>query len=272
MRKMYETRYVAFADILGFSALVRRIPREPGIYDNIVEALRQMRTPTLPVPTSEDIQFRAQQFSDGIALSTTVSAGGLWYLLFSIDALCFSLLQSGIFVRGGVSKGQLHHDNEIVFGQGFLDAYHLESQVARYPRIILSRHVYADARRYADELEVCQVYSDSRIIRSDDGPAFLHVLLDLEMFNRTPKSQSTAGAEGHYLVKVGQQIRTELEKRLDETMDEPSYFEKTRWFADYWNRRVAKCDCGDDVWFKPIAIPGGIDDNTINRLPFYGAF
>jgi hypothetical protein len=43
----------------------------------------------------------------------------------------------GFLLRGGITIGDIVHDDEVVFGPGLNRAYELESQVARMPRIIL---------------------------------------------------------------------------------------------------------------------------------------
>ncbi|MCE2706563.1 MAG: hypothetical protein LW807_05745 [Proteobacteria bacterium] len=53
---------------------------------------------------------------------------------FWIDALC-----KGVLLRGGITKGLLHHNKNKVFGDALIDAYELESKVANYPRIIISK-------------------------------------------------------------------------------------------------------------------------------------
>jgi hypothetical protein len=43
----------------------------------------------------------------------------------------------GFFIRGGVTVGDIVHDEHVVFGPALNRAYHLESQVADKPRIVL---------------------------------------------------------------------------------------------------------------------------------------
>lgn len=269
--QVFQERYVGFIDILGFSALVRSAANAPQNIQLILRALQDMKALEKRHNGLQDARttaFRAQNFSDSIVMSSEVSPNGLWYLMLSVDALCFGLLQAGLFTRGGVSKGLLYHDDEVVFGPGLLDAYHLESQIARHPRVIVGRDVYRDANSYCDDRDVWKTYFDSRILRADDGPAFLHVLLDLAELNRTPMSQSTEGASDHPLIGIGKNIRAVLKERLNSTMDNPEHFKKTRWFVDYWNRAVAPAEEAQDHWLLPISIAGGMDDQSVAHLPF----
>lgn len=52
-------------------------------------------------------------------------------------------LDTGMLVRGGVTIGRLYHSGGVVFGEALVDAYHLESRVAIYPRIAVSSRIYS---------------------------------------------------------------------------------------------------------------------------------
>jgi hypothetical protein len=41
-------------------------------------------------------------------------------------------------VRGGIAYGPLHHHGGVVFGSALIEANKLESQIAKFPRIIIS--------------------------------------------------------------------------------------------------------------------------------------
>jgi len=43
--------------------------------------------------------------------------------------------------RGGVAIGDIYHDDEAVFGPGLVRAYDIESNVAKFPRIVVDQEV-----------------------------------------------------------------------------------------------------------------------------------
>src|SRR3546814_12713824 len=88
-------------------------------------------------PTVVDTDYRAQNFSDSLIISAANTADGLWHVLFSLSDLAINLLEIGVLVRGGVTIGGIHHDDDIVFGLGVNEAYRLESKIATSPRIVL---------------------------------------------------------------------------------------------------------------------------------------
>src|SRR5262245_9880289 len=124
----YDDRYVAYMDILGFKSLVQRIPNEPTLYDQALEAFNVLETRvdiSLKLAT-EKLGFRMQIISDGILMSSDNTGAGLEFLVLAIEHLSVALLRLGLFTRGGLAKGKLHHDDRVVFGEGLLQAYFLE--------------------------------------------------------------------------------------------------------------------------------------------------
>jgi len=264
----YENRYVAFIDILGFKDLIASSLKSSDVFGKIVNSLRQIAKFTLEKPLSGDgSDLKAQNFSDCIVVSANLSANGLWHLLLSIDDLFWSLSEFGVLLRGGTSKGFLYHDEDIVFGPALVHAYHLEQNVAVYPRIVVSRQVYEDAEMYAQSDHIAKVYYDSRLIRGDDGPAFLHVLLDLESFNYHGRSKSTPNAETHTLFTKGNNFCKALRNNLDAKMDEPNVYIKLKWFAEYFDREVVAGKESNESFFQPFFPKSGAPRSSW-RLPF----
>lgn len=68
------------------------------------------------------------------------------YLSLAQDMVCqiaVHALNAGLLVRGGLTIGNLHHADGVVFGEAMVDAYRLESRVAVYPRVAVSSRIYA---------------------------------------------------------------------------------------------------------------------------------
>ena len=56
----------------------------------------------------------------------------------------------GYLFRGGITVGDIVHDDECVFGPGLVRAYELESKVAQYPRFVLDRGVAEQLGKIGD--------------------------------------------------------------------------------------------------------------------------
>jgi hypothetical protein len=227
----YSMRYVAFIDILGFSEIVTKHPHLDTEEKRLalVESLRSISDRELDKEYGED--FRFQQFSDSIVLSDTVSAVGLFNLLSGIAMLACELLENSLLIRGGLAKGLLHHDDQLIFGPSFIEAHNIESTIAQYPRIVVSPHVLADARNFLRSPEIKKIEENlgtkerlATLIRvADDGPAFVNILYDIN--DEYPSVDHDGG-------------RKIILHLLEDAMHNPKHYQKLKWFAEYWNTSI----------------------------------
>lgn len=49
-----------------------------------------------------------------------------------------TMFGNGFPMRGGISLGEIHHQQDLAFGPAFINAYDLESRSAIYPRIVIT--------------------------------------------------------------------------------------------------------------------------------------
>jgi hypothetical protein len=233
----YKERYCAYVDILGFRGLLSKLhdgSREVRVLRNLLTKIHE--------PFQGDAEnrygngdFRAQSISDAVAISTAVNTDGLLHLFYVLEGLTIDLLFEGYFTRGAIVKGRLYHDAKMVFGDALVDAFHLESEVVRYPRIMVSSAVAQDVRNVKGRRY------DERIRQGVDGPNYLHVLRRMtddikEELLRDPNVDAEESDELAYYVGIGQTIQG----RFREAVDNPRHFEKVQWFARYWNSVVAE--------------------------------
>src|SRR5947207_13388238 len=92
-----------------------------------------------------------------------------------VSRLQLGLLATGIFTRGGIAKGRLHHTDKVVFGPAMLEAYRLESSISRFPRVLVDEGTHLDYRsltfaQYGKALQA------PKLQLSDDGPPFVDFL------------------------------------------------------------------------------------------------
>jgi hypothetical protein len=209
----YTQRFVAFLDILGFSDIVRKSGKDVISFraDELAKALTVIGSHVSNLDKSLGDDFRFQSFSDSIVMSSVANDAGLAHLMNEIAKLTIRLLMNGMLIRGAVAKGLLYHNGDVMFGPAFLDSYHIESTISRFPRVILSRETYNDAVR-VDSSFVCL---------DNDGPPYLNTLLLL-----------SGDANKAMCKKVIQQL-------LDDSIHTPGHYEKLRWLTIYWNSTVA---------------------------------
>ena len=227
----YHERYCAFVDILGFSSLVDRLGRDQSTFDMMKGLLTQVHNPDKGSTKSWYTEFRAQSISDAVAISTLKTSVGLIQLCNATERLSLELLAQGFFVRGAIVKGMLYHDEKMVFGEALVKAYHFESQIVRYPRIMLTRDVISDLEGYFERNELGSEVR-KRFRQADDGPWHVHILRNLELLGENPGLISNPKhRDGAFYA----QCQSQIQRRLQEATDNPAHFEKVKWFAAYWN-------------------------------------
>ncbi len=157
----YEDRYCLFLDILGFKDVVEQSVqptskvstsggRHPvgGIYfglKEIASSLKYKAVLALPGGTTKNSSRVVTQFSDSVVVSyREKESGGLASMLYDVLRLQLRLVQRGLLVRGAITMGPLHHDQDFVFGPALNEAAELE-KVAMYPRVIVDRDLLSAA-------------------------------------------------------------------------------------------------------------------------------
>ncbi|PGQ56083.1 MULTISPECIES: hypothetical protein [Bacillus cereus group] len=94
---------------------------------------------------------RVTIFSDSVVISYPIDC--MYALLINTWSLASAIATSGYLIRGGITFGKLYHDDRIVFGPAMNEAYRLESEVAKMPRIILDSNYIEKAREYSNKDE-----------------------------------------------------------------------------------------------------------------------
>jgi hypothetical protein len=233
----YQERYVAFIDILGFSALVKKSNSSPELLTRIISILEEVQmyasigqamdasAANGPGTFFQDM-FKMSTFSDSILLSTKVNLIGLGLITTISGIICNRLLHQGVFTRGAISKGNMIHTNQIAVGDGLIKAYKIESTSAIYPRIILDDVLIGDFQALEMQGRI------PPLRRMDfDGLWHLHILEPkmLEMNSNTSKSEH-AILNNEYMSLGRQEIENSLREATDMGVKA-----KVTWLARYFN-------------------------------------
>lgn len=137
--KDYEDRVVAFIDILGFSNMVaqsandvKRLRHLTSAMDNFHKILWSWEA------DGSYSSFAFTQFSDSIVISAIADTADSFEMLQQLLRGIMMLAEEySILVRGGITRGQLIHDDTLLIGPAMVEAYRLESKCAVYPRVII---------------------------------------------------------------------------------------------------------------------------------------
>jgi hypothetical protein len=126
-------------------------------------------------------------------------------------------LDIGMLVRGGVTIGKLYHLGGVVFGEALVDAYHLESRVAIYPRIAVSSRIYS------------RLPNRDRIAQDTDGIWYLKYLSELS--REIPEGDRASWFKGCCEMIQGHVNNFEQQDKWNE-------FAKWSWFGQKFSDEV----------------------------------
>lgn len=176
----YERRIVCFIDILGFSNLVKDTEdngfRGHSNLLNVCEALNMLddfRLTMSEAMKAKDV--RSTQFSDSVVISfpwneednSIVSA-----ILLIKNYQVFLIMQHGVILRGGITIGDIIHNEKMIVGPAMIDAYTLESKYAINPRIIIDYQVVSMFGKAYGRCRKKNKNIDTTMINIDDDNLF----------------------------------------------------------------------------------------------------
>ena len=122
----YEKRLVGFLDLLGFKDLISRFTEEPKLFDwtlGILKAIKSQEKIVYGFSEDLNVQMEFTTFSDSIILSSRIPEDPINMALFQIAFTCSLFLRHGLFARGAIVENYLYHKENIIIGQGLVEAY-----------------------------------------------------------------------------------------------------------------------------------------------------
>jgi hypothetical protein len=254
----YEERYVAFIDILGFKELIKRSEKElahdcgaddrlhsvSAIFNALYFNLSSINdTYQIISHDTQSPDLRLNTFSDFVIISSNPTPPGLDALIFAVWSVITEWLSKGYISRGGISKGKIVHryyeDGRapIVFGPAFISAYLLETEIADYPRVVLSKDVrliYSEIKQNGEGT----IRALQKLVRQhDDGPHWIDIFghIRKDGFDKLAQDMRT---------EAEQYART-LKQHLDEGSDNPKLYRKTRWLVERFNEAIISTTYAD---------------------------
>ena len=148
--------YIAYFDILGYRAFFDEQPEKvPELLNAIHDVIQRTKNHIGIANQSPimngigDINIHTKIFSDNILACMEASSGKLEqirlmaFLQIVADIQRGFVNEYGLFVRGGILKGELSFNDDYVFGKGLIDVVNIEERVAIYPRIVIAADLIA---------------------------------------------------------------------------------------------------------------------------------
>lgn len=233
--KKLKTHLTIYLDILGLREQMISVKADVRQSEKLFLSYRKalINALTLLEPSKSEGNdlpppWEHKIFTDNVVLAVSVDS---WHGEPEFGTACsraaafqLSLALDGWFVRGGMSLGPLFIDDRIVFGPGLVEAYELESQIARDPRIVLSPEVSklikSHLRFYTEPFEAPQ---NGYILLDTDGRPFLNYLYEPIAFE-VDKSAVLDMIRIH---------KRRVERNLKTFRDKPRIWAKYKWLSDY---------------------------------------
>ena len=130
---------VAFVDVLGAAAWIRR---DVDGSLNTVHRVYEKSLALYNLLLAERINLDISIFSDNIVMAREVDEKCTLDRAFKAVHLMAAIIQGnflfeGVLSRGGIAYGKFYIDDLMVWGDALTSAYHLESTVAIFPRIVI---------------------------------------------------------------------------------------------------------------------------------------
>lgn len=180
----YQNCFVAFLDILGFSTKVMDSADSNEKLKVLVDSLSicgKFSSRSKKSTKHGVIPMQSRFFSDSIVFFTKEDERYLVQLFFLIRYLQDRLWKMGICLRGAIASGEMFWPEKeagITVGPALIEAYELESNIAIYPRILISRKLSTYINDRVIEADPFGLNGELKdLIRQDeDGMCFLDLL------------------------------------------------------------------------------------------------
>lgn len=149
----YKECYIAFIDILGFKNIIKTLSCNEiiEIFENAkkIYGIRDEdeNANTLHTFAYEELKYKIMSDSICIYIESSIE-DSLLALITAVGCLQSNLLalEKFILCRGCIVKGAIYANEDIIFGPGYVEAYLLEENSAKFPRIILTNEIIQNAK------------------------------------------------------------------------------------------------------------------------------
>lgn len=155
----YVEKILVFVDILGWSDLLQSSDNYEILLNSIDSVAETVAEISLLAPsikeTTNDIweeveseipllapigecDIQSTHFSDTIVLTASPHKIATSPMIATVIGLTSVLWRAGYYVRGAITRGQIHHTDRSLYGPALVRAYKIEQKVAIYPRIVIT--------------------------------------------------------------------------------------------------------------------------------------
>jgi hypothetical protein len=237
---IYERSILTYIDILGFSELIQN--RSAGDISRSIRIVREAAEPRRFKSAFKEIpEADFRNFSDLCIIRKVIAKGKFpasgevhSQILHMVHVQTSLLLDEGILLRGGITVGDVALSYGQLFGPAVVRGYALESQVARFPRVVVGGEVLEELKinpaLWVHDADYDLRATRSLLRRDFDGEYFVDYLRVIEE-ELDERSEYPAMLDQHYeFIKRG----------LKRYKDNASILAKYKWLREYHRYTVKK--------------------------------
>jgi hypothetical protein len=249
-----ENYLVAFLDILGFTSVINDhvVGKDTSTLGHIDLALKKAEITISKLmkdafDTDYDLGLIYKQFSDCMSISfkhppleffetnKTRIDHELAFAFQALGEIQLEMLISKVYIRGGLSLGRVHIENDKrIFSEGLINSYDLEQNKAVYPRIIIHDNLINILKDMFEnhKEDMVSLGVDKILIRDCEGIIFINPFNKFEVFEkhmRTKRFQDKLKKkfgitlQEHHLKSFIQKdvdIQSQISKNVEDKIDE----------------------------------------------------
>jgi hypothetical protein len=146
----YERRVVAFYDVMGWKSKIDRAGADSARITQLKNIVRLFSTTRGEYGVGTPFQGRITTFSDNVVVSANTDVNSLFTVIVRLGMMQFGAAQIGFLIRGGITIGDILHDEHVVFGPALNQAYLLECSKADKPRIVIDPAMLDELKKFND--------------------------------------------------------------------------------------------------------------------------
>jgi len=259
----YERRIIGFIDILGFGQLVLDSENDPEKFDLIKCVLEKINSVDDIYGSPEDFfahsnysylspiakkemdelyesmkaaagpkRIRITTFSDSIVFSCLADSEGLTDFRYFLTKLLVHTSPFRLLIRGGITCGSLVHTDEMIFGPAMNNAYYLESNVAKYPRIVVGE-------KFEDFIEELGRGALTDLVKTElirtESETISYI--DCLALTTNKVAQNMCGANAYEMLL---NEKNTIETLIKDVPEDPKVASKLKWYVEYFNEFLTR--------------------------------
>lgn len=226
---VYIPSFVAFIDVLGFSSLIARTKDLAAVTDTIAELSHAFEDAKVRIESGwswEKEKLAVRMFSDCICISVPARMENLDAFFQLLALIQSNFVRRRICLRGAMAIGNHFANDYIIFSEGLVKAYNIESTVVKFPRIIIPAEFWSFVVSRGKEEDI--IWFRNTYVWTD--PVDRQMIVDYLNFMPYTRRQETD--------HCGRDLKNHksfIEEALLKHADNEDLSAKYKWMAEYHN-------------------------------------